>query len=432
MCITERKKKSKDFKKIKEVKEMKKNNLLRKITMGTLVVASTMVLTACGNNDVASRKDETTTKKIETTEKVTEETTENKVDNTKVIEKEFADGEYVNLFYGAYNGEKIKVGDYCFGIKLVNDELNTDDFYANEYNLYIERNGEDDIEVIQNFKYSQVPMHHVFTNGKEVIFGYKNEFCRYDIESKKCERTDINNTLNNIEKKEKNRVDIRVINDTAVFMEYTNCNLDEEGEEVIKDEDPIHFVVSYNLENRKAKCVAEDREIDVVDKEKFDEATDYMVTRHYVKESGNSSVYERYIEKINGDDLEEIKALGENYDVCDGNKNENKKIYFKLFKDYKKDKSFDETKFTLVGFDKESGKLEEVADFDAKDYESEGNDIYVTDVTDEYCIISSSTIEESEEGTVGGSEVINIKSTFHEKKFKYTYATKSIEKISEE
>ena len=43
----------------------------------------------------------------------------------------------------------------------------------------MEKEGGKDNEVIQKFKYAQVPMHYVYTNGKELLYSYNSEFFKF-------------------------------------------------------------------------------------------------------------------------------------------------------------------------------------------------------------------------------------------------------------
>lgn len=410
---------------------MKRNDLkFKRLTLGVAVVATTMALTACGSKTTSkttTEKKESATQ-TETTEKITEKTTEKMEavleqesdrvveileDGTRIIKTELKDGEFANVIPGKYNGEFVQVGDYYFGLSQVNKIYeNFDEYDKNEFDLGYKRIGDDEFKVIQHFKYGKVPVHYIYSDGKEVFYSYENFLCRYNIETQKLEKTDFYKTSKDIKKKNSVRIDIRSITNGKVFANFKVCDVNENKELIGDEKEPIDFVICYDMDTKEAKCVEVGKMIDQA-------FADYIITcscKNYVfnKKSDDESEdrkYEYYVEKVTEDGLEEKEVIGLNSNAVEGNKVENKKLYFET------NITEDEKGFTLSGYDKESGKLEKIADLKSDMFGEGLGTIFVSDVYDDYCEVHAyHEGESSVEYTV----------------YKYTYATKAIEKIADE
>ena len=388
---------------------MKKTNLVKELTLGVAVITSAMVLTACGSKS----SDKKETKATQTTQSSeTESQTEEAVDKAKIIKVEAKDGEFVNVFPEKYNGEFMQVGEYYFGYDLVGSKYaDIEDYSKNEYELYFKREGEKESTVIQHFNFGSVSMHSVYSDGKEVLYGCDNKLCRYNIETKKNEEVDLYKTLDNISEKDRNRIYVMGINNGNVYMTFKACDLDDEGKLIGDPKEPIDFIITYNLESKSAKCSETGREIiKVID--------EYVITRECINEfkgeeksDDEVGIYEEkyYVEKATEDGIKEVVEIGNRSTLCDY-KDENKKIYFET------NIADDEKSFILTSFDKESGKVEKVAEFNTDMFGKGYKDIYATEVTDEDCIICA--YEEDGDAT-------------NYKNYKYTYATGAIEEAGE-
>ncbi|HAH18678.1 hypothetical protein [uncultured Eubacterium sp.] len=366
---------------------MKRTNLVKGLTLGVAVVTSSMVLTACGSKDTAKKTTENRTTATQTTETTqTTQETQPAETETKIEKVDVKDGEFAKVMPEDFSGNFRQIGDYYFGIELKGVKYaELKDYDKNEYDLYCKRVGDKEPTVIQHYNFGSVSLQSIYSDGKEVIYGCDNKLYRYDIETKKSEETDLYKTLDNISEKSRSRISIMDICDGNAYINFKACDIDDEGELIGDSSEPIDFVIIYNLESKTAKCVEIGRRIE-------DVVGEYIITSEGINvfkddekttEEVDLDDAKYYVETVAEDGLKEVAEIGDKTGLCDNNKVENKKIYFET-------NIVDNGKtLTLTSFDKESGKIEKVAELNTDMFGEGYKYITVIDVTDEDCTVSA-------------------------------------------
>lgn len=284
-------------------------------------------------------------------------------------------------------------------------KLSTDE--GTVHTLMVKDKGEDkfsEIGVINNDAFSRI-----YTDGKKVIYEAEESasdpiyVCIYDLKSKNNTKIDVPKMSANSEEQDVRIFDIK---DNYVYLneeEYTyNQN-----------------VYVYNLENGKVELYKEGRALEY-------KSDKYLVTVEDVYKNFKFEKTEYYLEKITDNGFKEIKVLGENtflnrY-ISDG-----KNIYFNTY-NKTQDKNgctyADQSVLTLESFDMNTEEYSEVVTISVEDFNKDKEwSLGCYEITDEYAIFQVIRVFDDTEEIPEGYE------SYNEEEYKYTFATKKIEKV---
>lgn len=300
------------------------------------------------------------------------------------------------VFESKEDGKEVyKYGGYIFTMYTAE---NSDS--ENEPNVTVKKQGEDTEHEIIGMDSAILAAPYTYSNGKYIYYCYKNRLYKYNLETNESESMIL------FDEKDTNAI-VDCIHDGKLLIDIAT------SKEVVEDYyyDFDNTVVSYDIKSGKTQ-VAEGRDIS----EYIDDG--YFITFKTTKYEGMKdafgravSVVESCVEKINETGFEEVAKLG-NHSRFKGASKSGDKLYFAVYGELEEGKADDESQFIFKEFDKKTCEVKTLGEIKSEDLGYDNGTIVIDKVTDEYLV-----------GLISDE---NCKET----KFKFTYATKKIEKIT--
>ena len=279
--------------------------------------------------------------------------------------------------------------------------------------------GKEDEDFV-NIPYLENIAFSLFTNGKYLYY-YNEYLYKYNMETKETTYFDLREALD---------IDIikydyeLVLNAVKENNIYFSVLIDAYKLEPVEPSKTSFY--SLNLKNNKVNCLCADRGCERID-------GDYAITAKYIDtERQNEVDQERFIEKINGNELEEIKSIGKYASVLFYQSSETNKIYFELCKKIIKSTNTDgsevtlgdRSEITIISFDKDTCETKEECVLNSNDFYGKDEWLFIEKINDDYCVVMKNSDKLNEiNGLFERDKVV---------RYKYVFATKEIELLSEE
>lgn len=395
--------------KIKMRKNIKSIDLCKKVAVASLSLAATGAIIAGvvaynngGTKDVAKNMEktivETSTESINETDKNNIDTSNIKVDknedlNYKLIFETTKD-DLINDKKYEETGE-VEVGNYIF--KAHDVELDESEWTDETVGVTVRKKGEDKDYTIPRLDKVTFQAY-TYTNGKYLYYCRNNSLYKYNLETNESDNI-VMTTSDSSAIEIENIYDGKIIIDLSEDMVYkdTMC-LDYKG-----------CICSYDVKTGTVKKM---------EKREFSEVIDggYIIAFEKtnlgdVDEYGiSTNVYEACVEKITNKEFEEIGKLGK-HSTYFGKSEAGDKLYFTVYGEGK-DGYENSNDLTIKAFDLKTSHINKLCEITSKDLGYPNEDIFIVDVNDEYCKVKV---------TADDGKVV---------KFKYTYATGKLEKLS--
>lgn len=286
-----------------------------------------------------------------------------------------------------------KVKDHSINEKeyLIGDYMIKEDVFGGISHCYVKGKDDDeyDYEMIPDLEYVDDSL---YTNGK--YFYYASEYLyKYNMETKERTYYDLYGVLN---------IDITKLGYQTVIDSIKDNNLYFSTiiEDYNRENRKCSFYI-FNLTNNKLDCLSANRGCVLFD-------DNYVVTARYIDPGSQDKPDQAwYIEKINGDKLEEVKSLGKYVSVIEEQSSKNNKIYFESYE------GLENSKITITSFDKNTCEIKEECVLRSTDFPKGTKSMCMEEINDDYGIVRFVPI----------GKLI---------RYKYVFATKEMELLSEE
>ncbi|SKA68928.1 hypothetical protein SAMN02745111_01685 [Eubacterium uniforme] len=285
------------------------------------------------------------------------------------------------------------------------------------HTLMVKDKGEDkftEIGVINSDAFSRI-----YTDGKKVIYEGEESVsdptyvCIYDLETKHNEKIDVPKTS---AKREDQNVNLFEIKGNYVYLNEEEHSYDNKENDWC---DGVYNAYTYNLESGKVELFKEGRALVYISGE-------YLITEADVYKNSKFENTEYFIEKVTDNGIKEIKALGKDIFVDMGISND-KIMYFDKYNKMKSENGYtyaDQSVLTLESFDMNTEEYSEVVTISVEDFNKDKEWSFgCNEITDEYAIFQVTRAFDDTEEIPEGYE------SYNEEEYKYTFATKKIEKV---
>ena len=387
-------------------------DIIQKVCVASVsIIATGAIILGVSKYNADNKKVAVTTEKItekiteNTTEKITEETTE-KIDNTTdgysqvfagTIEKGLAEGS-LDTSLG-----QVKLGDYVCEIEGTDMEYPTIDSQHCMW-LAIKGKNDDKFTKIKDFKFQNIK--DVYSDGKIIYATYENYVNKYDIENNKVEQMDISKDKSLTENREREEFGDYALIYNVVTIKKGVIYLDAWRRRRNTENDLRHDIVAYNTNSKKFSVEIEKYYNAYIDYE------GYMVARH--RNDEDDAVLVLY--SFTSDGLHEEKQIFENSEYLLGSIDSKNIIYFAGDgkHEFIKPDGYEFmilTNVKMYSYDIKNDVLKELAEMDIEDFGKDSESISGFELIDEnMCWV-----------------LIDKKKAISQD-YKYTYATKKIEK----